>query len=789
MLIPCIIMSAAIACGGQTVQPQQEKHAHSQPTAGDFDTVSAWVTGNRFAYGANRDRIANGCPQLVAVFSGKDGGRRGFKLGNINSKGRYLLSRKFSEAERKSLSGWVFAGVEIKGALPEDGDIAVDDVRIFRERLGPIETPRRPKRPFATMEGLVQGFNTGDGVLPFPTDSQTILPKAAASKPPLPIQPRFTGGAVHPDEARFLSSDIRRVGRTLVVELTAPAGKVTEITLGPPDESPCVKAIRIPYLPYGDCRMLEGGLFRYAAPDWYRSNASVIETDKSDGTVRLKYLPKTDGTYNPVCERIVIALSDRLEDVFPEIPNPPSPYKALTGTRVWRTHAASDRVRDAALWRYVHDELGITEVCVMDHETMWRDVAEPFTFVADAARGKGGDAAQRAFSRLMNEELGYVYGPYNNYTDFADNNTALWDESVLSRNPDGSFVPAWLRCHHPKPTVAAEFCERIAPVAQRKFGFRGAYCDVHTARTPWSYVDYDARVPGAGTFAQTFYAYGELFSIQRRVWNGPVWSEGGCHFLYAGLTDGNYARDQRIDFLADPWLVDFDLLKIHPLECDFGMGSLFHFSPGRTLREKQFYQPHMPEGRDRLVDAFLCAELAFGHAGYLILDWMWKPAKMFGPAYCGGGRETFEDGKAIAMRSYYLIRPIAARYTQTSAESIRYLAADGRWTDVNGALRNDAVLRRQIHVRYADGTHVIANGHPSERLRSTLGGTAVDLPSYGFRAWTEDGAVFVESGDADGSKPRFDYAETPEAVYIDGRGSPAAFRNGRTDGGPAVTRR
>ena len=70
MLIPCIIMSAAIACGGQTVQPQQEKHAHSQPTAGDFDTVSAWVTGNRFAYGANRDRIASGCPQLVAVFSG-----------------------------------------------------------------------------------------------------------------------------------------------------------------------------------------------------------------------------------------------------------------------------------------------------------------------------------------------------------------------------------------------------------------------------------------------------------------------------------------------------------------------------------------------------------------------------------------------------------------------------------------------------------------------------------------------------------------------------------------------
>ena len=787
MFTQSLLSAAVLLATLQSTPIAEQLEQSNRQTASDFDTISAWVTGHRFARGANRDRVASGAPQLIAVFTNRDGARRHYRLGAIDSKGRYLLSRKFTEKEQQALTGWTFAGVEIEGALPEDGNIGIEDVRIFREKLGQIKTAHRPKRPFADMKDLVQGFNTGDGTLSFPTNPHTILPKAAADNAPLAIKPQFTGGAVNPDEAKFLSVKHQLRGRTLVVELHAPAGKVTELTLGVPNEAKCVKSIKIPYLPYGDCRLLEGGLFRYAAPDWYRSNASVIETHKPDGTVRIKYLPKTDGSYNPVCERIVIALSDRLEDVFPEIPNPPSPYKAVTGMRTWRTHAASDRSRDAALWRYVHS-LGITEVCVMDHETMWRDEAEPFTFTANAAKGRGGDDAQRTFTRLMIDELGYIYGPYNNYTDFADNNTALWSEGILSRNQDGSLVPAWIRCHHPKPTVAAEFCEKIAPIAQRKFGFCGAYCDVHTARTPWSYMDYDARVPGAGTFAQTFYAYGELFSIQRKVWNGPVWSEGGCHFLYAGLTDGNYARDPRIDFLSEPWLVDFDLLKIHPLECDFGMGSLYHFSPGRTLRERQYYQPYMPEGRDRLVDAFICAELAFGHAGYLILDWMWEPAKMFGPAYCGGGRETFEAGKPIAMRSYFMVQPIAARYTQTTAKSIRYLAADGRWLDVSSAIQDDTLNRRQIHVRYADGTHVLANGHASERLRTILGGEEIDLPPYGFRAWTEDRDVFVESGDANGTTTRFDYAETKDFTYIDGRGKPITFRRCRTDGEPKVMR-
>ena len=37
------------------------------------------------------------------------------------------------------------------------------------------------------------------------------------------------------------------------------------------------------------------------------------------------------------------------------------------------------------------------------------------------------------------------------------------------------------------------------------------------------------------------YPYGEIMLHQKRVWNGPVYSEGRNHYYYSGLTDGNYA--------------------------------------------------------------------------------------------------------------------------------------------------------------------------------------------------------------------------------------------------------
>ena len=229
----------------------------------------------------------------------------------------------------------------------------------------------------------------------------------------------------------------------------------------------------------------------------------------------------------------------------------------ITGTHVWRAHGASNREHDAAYWTNIW-RYGMRECVITDHETGWRDGGESFTFRTKAAPGKGGDQGQYDYARLMQDKLGFVYGPYNNYTDFAPVNE-FWSFDLISRNPDNQLQGAWMRCYAPKPARAVEYCAKLAPLIQEKFHFSTAYCDVHTAVAPWERVDYDSRVPGAGTFAATFYSYGEIMLHQKQAWKGPVYSEGNHHFYYNGLTDGNYAQDRGYDIPNNPWLVDLDL--------------------------------------------------------------------------------------------------------------------------------------------------------------------------------------------------------------------------------------
>jgi len=749
--------------------------------AKDFDTASAWVTGVKWARGANKDRTSR-APTFNVRFRLADGTAREYSLGAVDFKNRFLMHRRFTPDELAVLAGATLDAFFFKGLTDEDEGVKFEDARVYKEEMKPIAVEPRARRNLAPLKGQDLGMNTGAGTLPFPVAGKDVVPSAASAKNPCALVPRFNGGSVDPLTDGVLEKTVRREGRCLIVDLYAPAGAVKAVTLGTACETSVVKRVNVPFLAYGAIDELAGGFFRYAFFDWYRSNASRLLEREINGvrTMVAEYLPKTDGTYNPVCERIVVTLSDEFADILPEIPNPPSKFKSVTGSRVWRSHASCDRARDKAFWQTLHDA-GVRQMAVMDHETMWRDGGESFTFVTEAAKGKGGDAAQRDYTRFMTDTLGYVYGPYNNYTDYSPNNARWWNIDRVSRKGDGSLGEAWMRSYAPKPTAILPLCERIVPEAQAKFGFTGAYCDVHTAFPPWVRTDYDARCPGAATFSQVYYAFGELLLRQKELWNGPVWSEGGCHFMYSGLVDGNYARDGRMRFYEDPWLVDFDLCKIHPLETDFGMGSLAHFSPGKTDRERSYYLPHAPDGRETLVDLFIGATLAFGHAGYLIADWMFDPPKMFGLAYCGGGCETFDRGLAIARKSYFMTQAIAARYARETVAEIRYFDATGTALGTSEAIRTDAYRRRQLYVRYTGGVHLLVNGNRSERLRATVGGIACDLPPCGYRAWTDDGAVLVESGDANGTGPRRDHAKGPDYVYDE----PAALRPAALTGAAA----
>ena len=230
----------------------------------------------------------------------------------------------------------------------------------------------------------------------------------------------------------------------------------------------------------------------------------------------------------------------------------------------------------------------MTKVVITDHETGWRDGGESFTFRTRAAPGSGGDEGQAEYARKIHA-LGFRYGIYNNYTDFAPVNEH-WHEDYVTRLSNGN----WRTGLGPVLQSQARPGGGIRGPAGRR-SFRRSSTSTRPIATctrrsrPGATWTTTPGCPGAGTFAATFYAYGEMMLHQKRTWNGPVYSEGNNHWYYCGLTDGNYGQDQAAHLPENPWLVDFDLRKLHPLCCNFGMGNLGMFygkESGRAPRRR-----------------------------------------------------------------------------------------------------------------------------------------------------------------------------------------------------------
>jgi hypothetical protein len=248
-------------------------------------------------------------------------------------------------------------------------------------------------------------------------------------------------------------------------------------------------------------------LFLTGNVDWYVSNGSVLWAANSVSTNGVvyhggtRYIPLTNGTRTDCFERFIVTLAPRYEEVLPDIPNPPSPWRHITGTRLWRAHGAVDREQDRRYWEEVH-RYGMTQMVVTDHETMLRDGGESFTFRTKAAPGKGrrpAPAITPASCRTRSGLCTAVQQLHRLRAGQRVSGTPTWCRATRRTTP--ARLDALLRA---QATWAVEYCARLAPQNQEKFRFSTAYCDVHTAVAPWAPRDYDPRVPGAGTFAAVF---------------------------------------------------------------------------------------------------------------------------------------------------------------------------------------------------------------------------------------------------------------------------------------------
>ena len=286
---------------------------------------------------------------------------------------------------------------------------------------------------------------------------------------------------------------------------------------------------------------------------------------------------------------------------------------------------------------------------------------------------------------------------------------SLWNPDWMKQNPQGQWEVSWARCYAPKPQIAWEQQAVLAPQIHRLFHTNHSYCDVHTAVSPMARVDYDYRVPEAAMMKGVIKRYGMLLMNERNAYNGPVYSEGGNHWWYAGLTDGNYANERLLEL---PIFPDFSLLKIHPLEMDAG-------NTGTG------YQ-------------YLSYSLAYGNLGIL------------------------SQGNDAVMR-YAFLQPIQNAFVMIPVRRILY-HSEGVFYNASDAIKKDLLRAPKLLVEYESGLQTYINFGKVPWVVEAEGLTYC-LPQYGFLAYIprknlKSMSVLSETG------KRIDYVYSNELYYF-----------------------
>lgn len=574
--------------------------------------------------------------------------------------------------------------------------------------------------------------------------------------------------------AREVEYALRLWQKSLVLDVWCAGGEAAELSFGRAAGVAQPKLITVPYITYGSTNprvLMSGGakpVFASVWFDWYRTNASEPYSSKEPEATAdtalmnggLRYNAKTDGKRNDLYERIFLTASPFYEEILPTIANAPSLRQAEGSKVVWTVTEPETFEKDHERCREIRS-YGLDKIMQHSHEVTWRDEGDSFTMRLHAAPQKGGDATLQWYIRAQNE-LGWLQGVYTNYTDFSPTNTN-WSPDHVQRQSDGEWRRAWPRNYALKPAKSIEMDDYYAQRIHEKFRTKMSYTDVHTAAPPWQYCDYDARVPGAGTMAATFYAYGQLLLNDQRIY-GPTQSEGTYQWLYAGLESGSYGwAYTNWNLLTEPADVTFQLTKVHPLECTYGMGDT-----GFYLAKIDPNWKKSPKRREYL-DLLLATTIAYGNMGWLATDFEERPFHW----------------EAMA-RSYYMMQQLQQQYAFARPARIEYAAPDGSMETTEQALASGAITGSRLHVEYENGTQVYVNrGAQGNWNVPDAGGQSVELPPSGWLVYNAKNRFAEISANAGGR--RIDYVDSPEFEFLDGRGE--WTERGRLGASGSVARR
>jgi len=511
-------------------------------------------------------------------------------------------------------------------------------------------------------------------------------------------------------------------GKSLRLEFFSHKPIVNAINIAVPP----FRKIFIPFLFEGQAQIAYvEPVFLSSFCDWWETQASSIGADGSSPT----YIPKTNGERNPAREIFYLTASPILEEVLPNIPNPPSPFLKELSHRlvldIWAGKFADDRNYLQELEKY-----GINSLLVIKHD--WQregyDNAYPTTMPANKALG--GDEELRKLCAGA-KRIGHRFCLHENYYDYYPNSEAFRYEDV-ALDPQGNYLKGWFNGAVPiqalilKPSKFLHYEKIFSPEIKRRYGVNAGYFDIMPS---WN-VDYDAKAEGAGKISYTHRVNVQAYDFLRKTYNGPVVCEGS-DFTEAGYYDGgsNYGVNRR----QIPMLPEFELLKVHPLMLNHGMGYYERWLIDGYSDPSWYFRVPTEEERDE----YRIMTLAFGRIGFL-------------------GHQLMFSLPGL-VKEYFLTLPVQKKFGRFVPKRILY-EVDGKWVSSSGAVLLGKMDR--LFVEYTNGLKIFLNrGKEDWRVGNYI------IPQYGFLA--EGAGVLAYTARREGVI--VDYSEDEEGIFCDAR--------------------
>jgi hypothetical protein len=527
------------------------------------------------------------------------------------------------------------------------------------------------------------------------------------------------------------------VGKTLAVTVTCDLPKVTTFNAGVGGPVVRRRQVAVPYFTGAVYYLSQENLFASALLDWTASAAS------SHSGTQATYDALTDGTHAALNERVLLSAAWHLAEVLPNPPNPPSPWRQFLANKVvldiWGGTFANVSTNLKTLTDY-----GITNCVALIHD--WQrsgyDNALPMHYPANAAYG--GDPGM---SNLVatGTALGVRCALHENYVDYYPNYD-FYTTNDIALDSISQLELAWynpgthIQSFAEKPNAILRLADTQSPEIHRRYNTLANYLDVHSAVPPWFHVDHRASETGAGRFSRVWDIHRQLWAYERTTHTGPVFGEGNNHWYWSGCLDGVEAQfgsgwPGNGGFTA-PLAVDFDLLKIHPLQINHGMGYYSRWWP------TDGYQTNWAGGTAPMVvlDRYRLQEVAFGHAGFL--------------------DSSMYSSVPLAWLEHHLLSPVMARYATARPVEILY-ESGGAWLDATAMAKlGPETTNSRVRIRYENGLVLTANGASNSwAVGSWL------LPDWG---WVAEAPGFT-AGTALRAGVVSDFADAGTSVFLNAR--------------------